>query len=165
MNDSLVPSRDDYEHRLLGWFKEAVEESDAFLHAQRGYNRIGDTINAVMSESSDLRSSSLSSVSSNHVGKIAEDLVSGLTEIKPFWEFKTGNQRYEKHTEIYGKCSQHVWLQAMLDMKFADVVKYSLAGGTGRRLDLRRRRDVSRRTPQTSSHRSGLFRCLSDLSW
>ena len=129
--EGTIPARDDYEYRLLGYFKEAIEESDAFLRAQKGYNRIPDAIAAVMGEQQDLRVSNLSSVTSNHVGKAALDLTAGLTDVKPFWEYKTFNKRYEAHTNVYGKVSQHLWLQGMLDLKFADVVKYSEAAGTG----------------------------------
>lgn len=131
MADSLVPTQDDSESRVLGYFKEALEEGDAFLHAQKNFNRISDTINAVMGDHQDLRVSNLSSTTSNHVGKLATDLVAGMTDIKPFWEYKTYNKRYESHTNVYGKASQHIWLQGMLDLKFADVVKYSISGGSG----------------------------------
>jgi hypothetical protein len=130
-NDSTAPPPSDYEHRLLGFFKEGIEEGDAFLRSQVGYNRIPESINGIMGQNQDLRVSNLSGVTSNHIGKIALDLVSGMTDVKPFFEFKTYNKRNEAHTSIYGKCSQHIWLQGMLDMKFADTVKYSLAAGSG----------------------------------
>lgn len=131
MTDSTLPNQDDYEHRLLGWFKDAIEEGDAFLQMQTGFAKIPDAIKAIMGEEKELRVSALSQTRSNHVGKIATDLTAGLTDVKPFWEFKTANKRFESHTNVYGKVSQHLWLQGMLDLKFADVVKYALAGGTG----------------------------------
>lgn len=130
-NDSFVPTSDDYEYRLLGWMKEAIEEGDAFLRAQKGYNKIAASINAIMGDESDLRVSNLSGTTSNHVAKIALDLVAALTDVKPFWEYKTSNKAWESHCDIYGKCSQHIWLQGGLDQKFSDVVKFALVGGSG----------------------------------
>lgn len=129
--DSFAPHADDYEFRLLGFFKEAMEEGDAFLKAQSGYNKIPEAISAIMGEQYEMRVPNLSSTQSNHVAKCALDLTAGLTDIKPFWEYKTHNKRFEQHTTLYGKVSQHVWRQGMLDMKFADVIKYALAAGTG----------------------------------
>src|SRR5262252_1312808 len=101
-DSSLAPPADqEYEHRVVGYFKEALEEGDAFLRAQKGYNRIGDTITSIMGEQQDLRVTSLSSVTANHVGKIALDITAGLTDVKPFWEYKTFNKRYEAHTTVY----------------------------------------------------------------
>lgn len=130
-DSTLPPPNGSYEGQLLGYFKEAIEEGDGFLKAQKGYNHIADSISDIMGEPQDLRVSNLSGVTSNHVGKIALDLCAGLTDVKPFWEYKTSNKRYESHTNIYGVVSQHIWLQSLLDLKFADVVKYSLVGGTG----------------------------------
>lgn len=130
-NDSFAPGKDDYPHRVIGFFKEAVEEGDAFLRAQVGYNKIAEAIAAIMSDNQDMRVSNLSGVSSNHVAKAALDLTAGMTDVKPFFEYKTYNKRYEKHSAMYGKAAQHIWLQGMLDMKFGDVVRYSEAGGTG----------------------------------
>jgi len=131
MAESLVPPQDASDYPLLEYFKTAIEEGDAFLLAQKGYNKIPEAINAIMGDNQDLRVANLSSVTSNHVGKLATDLVAGMTDVKPFWEYKTYNKRYEQHTNVYGKVSQHIWLQGMLDLKFADVVKYSIAGGSG----------------------------------
>src|SRR5215475_2846914 len=124
MSDSSLPGPDDYEYRLLGWFREAIEEGDGFLQAQNGYSKIPDAIKAIMGEEKELRVANLSQTRANHVGKLGTDLTAALTDIKPFWEYKTANKRYESHTNLYGKISQHIWLQQMLDLKFAEVVKF-----------------------------------------
>lgn len=130
-NDSFAPLSGDYEHRLLGFFREAIEEGDAFLRAQTGYTKIPESISAIMGQNQELRVSNLSGVTSNHFGKVALDLVAGVTEVRPFFEFKTHNKAFEGHSNLYGKVSQHIWLQGMIDMKFGDTVKYALAAGTG----------------------------------
>lgn len=131
-SDSLVPTRtEDYESRLIGWMNEATEEGDAFIRAQKGFDKIGESIDSIMGPPAELKVSSLSTTSANHVGKTALDLVAGMTDTKPFFEYQTHNKRWEKHTAVYGKCSQHWWLQRMIDLRFADVLKYALVAGTG----------------------------------
>jgi len=127
---STAPSSD-YEHQVLGYMKEALEEGDAFLRSQKGYNTITDTIKAIMAEDSTAKSSVLSQTSVNHVAKVATDLAAMCTDVKPFWEYRTKNERFKKHCEIIGQLSEHWYLNRTIDLKNADVIKYSLAAGSG----------------------------------
>lgn len=129
-DDKVPPSTDSYGYRVIGWCKEAIEEGDGFLRGQRGYNKIDQAISAIMSEESDLRSVSLSSTECNQVGKTFLDMTAGLTDVKPFWEYRTYNKRFESHCSIYGKLSEHAWLQRQMDMAFMGGIQYALAGGS-----------------------------------
>jgi hypothetical protein len=125
----LPPS--DYETQVLGYFKEALEEGEAFLRAQKGYTLAADTIKAIFGDVKTLQSSVLSQTSVNHVAKVATDLTAMCTDVKPFWEYRTRNDRFKKHCEILGQLSEHWWLNRLIDLKFADVIRYSLVAGTG----------------------------------
>jgi hypothetical protein len=120
------------EQSVLGWLREAVTEGESFLKSQKGYNRISETMDAVMGEQGLLeRSDRLSSTSANFLGKIALDLAAGMTDTKAFWEYRTFNPRYSDHADQFGKLAQHWYLQRFIDMRWADAIKYYLAGGTG----------------------------------
>src|SRR5215471_17805499 len=110
-DDKVPPSAENYGYRVIGYCKEAIEESDGFLRSQRSYNKIEESISAVMSETQDLRSATLSSTECNEVGKTFFDMTCGLTDIKPFWEYRTYNKRFESHSSIYGKLSQNCWTE------------------------------------------------------
>jgi hypothetical protein len=131
MANGLIPPQADYESQVLGYFKEALEEGEAFLRAQRGYNLIPETIKVIFGEPKPLQSNILSQTSVNHVAKVATDLTAMCTDIKPFWEYRTRNDRFKKHCEILGQLSEHWWLNRLIDLKFADVIRYSLVAGTG----------------------------------
>jgi len=128
-----IPStpQDGYEKYVIGWGKEAIEEGDAFLKAQEGYSKIEPSINAIMSKDEDFRASWLSGTRANQVAKIAGDLAALMTDIKPFWEFRTQNNRYEKQAIDFGKLSIHWFLQRQIDVRFTEVVKYWEVSGTG----------------------------------
>ncbi len=130
--DPPIPSLpdEDYEYRVLGWCNEAITEGDAFLKAQIGYDKIGETIAAVMGQNRDLKTSTLSLTTSNHIGKIAGDLAALMTDVKPFWDFRTYNPRFEKNAEIFGKLSSAWYLQRQIDVRFSECVKYWEVGGT-----------------------------------
>lgn len=112
-----------------GWIKEAIQEADGWLREQPGYNQIAPTMKAIYGQSPELRSSDLSSTKSNRLAKVATDMASHLTDIKPFWEFRTFNRSYERHADIYGKLSQHWYQQRMADMEMNQAIKYYLMAG------------------------------------
>ena len=127
---SYLPASD-YEVQVLGYMKEALEEGEAFLRAQKGYTLANDAMKAIFGDVKTLQSSVLSQTSVNHVAKVATDLTAMCTDVKPFWEYRTRNQRFKKHCEIFGQLSEHWWLNRLIDLKFADVIRYSLCAGTG----------------------------------
>jgi hypothetical protein len=127
---SGVPAAD-YQHRVIGWAKDAITESEAFLRAQPQYDRIAPTIMAINGEFDQPFGRVLSSTNLNRFGKIALNLVAGLTDTKPFWDYRTLNPRFKETAEILGKLSQHWWQGRMIDLRFADAIKYACAAGTG----------------------------------
>lgn len=116
-------------YNVLGWLREAVEEADGFLKGQFGYDKIQTTLDSVMGEKQDLRSSMLSSVNCNLTGKAFTDLCAGLTDVKPFFEYRTYNKRFEANTAIYSKLSTHCWTQRHMGLNFTGAIQYALAGG------------------------------------
>lgn len=126
--ESLPPS--DYEKGVLGYLNEWLEEGEPFLQAQTGYDRIQQGIDQVMGKTRDLKPSALSSTSLNQFGKCANDLASLMTDVKPFWEYRTSNSRYSTQQANMGKLATHWWLYRHQDQRLADIIKYCLVGGS-----------------------------------
>ncbi len=132
MSIPIAPTpTDGYEKDVTGWGMEAVEEGEAYVKAQKGYQKIQETLDVISSDDAEFRSGALSSTRSNHIAKIAGDLVALNTDIKPFWEYRTQNPKYEAQAVAYGKLSVHWYLQRQIDMRFAEVVRFWSIGGTG----------------------------------
>lgn len=129
-DDRVPPNNESYGYRVIGWCKEAIQEADDFLRSQTGYNKCDEAINAIMGVSGDMRSATLSSTECNLLSKTFFDMASGLTDIKPFWEYRTYNKRFENHCSIYGKLSQHAWTQRQMDMSFMYGMQYALSCGS-----------------------------------
>jgi len=130
MAENRVPGNvEHYGYKVVGWCKEAVEEGDGFLKSQIGYDKCDEAINMIMGENTDFRSASLSGTEINLTAKAHFDMTSGLTDVKPFWEYRTFNKRYEKHCDIYGKLSTHVWTQRQMDMSFYFATQYAITCG------------------------------------
>ena len=121
-----------YETKVLNWAMDAIQEGEAMVRAQYGYTKIQQTIEAVMGDLAvSPRPSDLSQTTANHISKICLDLSSGLTDTKPFWEFKTRNTKWQQNATNLNKLAEHWWTQRYIDLRFMDVIKYSLVGGTG----------------------------------
>lgn len=120
-----------YEKDLMGFLQEAIEQGDAYLKSQKGYDRAKESMDAVMGIDSELRTGWMSNTQANHVGKIALDLASMMTDTKPFWEYRTPPQSpYEQIGQNLGKLAGHWYTDSQIDMRQSDVIKYALTGGT-----------------------------------
>ena len=126
-----TPPNSEAQTYVLGWCREAVQEGESFLRQQSGFSQIGTLIDIIMGESRDMTPSSLSNVRDNRIGKIALDLASGLTDVRPFWDYRTFNKRFENQAEMLDKLSQSWWYNRFIDLKFMNCVQYTLAAGSG----------------------------------
>lgn len=129
--DLTVPQQE-HLSRVLGWANEATSEAENFLRSQYGYEKIPQMIANVMGDySSDVSQSALSDLVDNRLGKACDDLTAMLTDIKPFWDYKTSNKDFDGQADILKKLSLGWFLQRGVDMRFADVIRYNCVGGTG----------------------------------
>lgn len=129
-NEATAIPLESWERGVLGWLEEALEEGEASLKAEAGYDKTSQAIDGIMGKQRDLRPSSLSSTSLNQFGKCAQDLAALMTDVKPFWEYRTSNPRYSTHQANLGKLATHWWLYRHQDMRLMDVIKYALVGGS-----------------------------------
>lgn len=131
MNTQSLPS--DFS-RFLKWATEAIQEGDAFLKSQSGYELFADTIAAINGEyiGSEARPSTLlQSVTYNYMGKVALDMVAAQTDIKPFWDYKTYNHKFEQQAQIANKLATAWWMGRHVTLRFSDVIKHCLPMGSG----------------------------------
>jgi hypothetical protein len=124
------PALEEYQSKLLGWIQEGVEEGNDMIRAEPGYQKIDKAIQTIMGADRDLSRPDAVAPTTNRTGKIALDLASGLTDTKPFFEYRTYNQRYEKQGELSGKLAHAWWVNSMADQRFADGIKWNLAAGS-----------------------------------
>lgn len=124
-----TPPTDNQPDMVHGWIREAIEEGDAFLKQQPGFSKIDETMRAIFSPQKEFRSPHLSSTEDNRLAKVATDMAAHLTDIKPFWEYRTKNKKYERHQKIYGDLAYHWYTQRFIDLNLNEAVKYYLMAG------------------------------------
>jgi len=123
-----IASEDD--RKTLGWCQDALLEGEGFLKAQSGYDEIQSGMDAIMGIQTNNPLIKLSRARSNRTAKIASDLAALLTDTKVFWEYKTDNDKYDKHVEILGKRSTAWYYDRQIDMRFSDMARYWTVAGT-----------------------------------
>lgn len=122
----------EHERELLKWMQSAIEEGEAFLRSQKGYDKIQSTIDGIMGDSQDsARPGSLSQLNLNYFGKTALDLKAAETDIKPFFNFATKNARFDQQAQMAQKLAQTWWTRRIINMRLADIIAYANAAGTG----------------------------------
>jgi hypothetical protein len=130
----LVPmpgSQRTYESEVVGFVKECLNEGDAFLKSQKGYTHIQESMDAIFGDQMELRTDKLSSTTANHIGKIALDLASGMTDVRPFMEYETRNPEFQRQVDIFKGCGEYWWFRRSADMALCDTIKFAEAAGTG----------------------------------
>jgi len=136
MDSPLKPSKLPSQQNPRGihdWAQLAISEGQSFLQSQDGFDKIPEIIRHINGTQyeDNLRPQSISQINLNHTGKIALDLASSLTDIKPFFEYKTTNVRFQAQAQMGQKLASAWWTSRLIDLKFCDVIKYALAGGSG----------------------------------
>lgn len=128
----LTPPQEKHLSGVLGWCNEATQEAENFLRSQTGYDKIPSLIANVMGDySSDVQQSTLSDMVDNRIGKCCDDLTASLTDIKPFWDYRTNNKDFDNQADMLKKLSTGWFLQRSVDVRFADVIRYNCVAGTG----------------------------------
>lgn len=118
--------------RILDWVTEAVREGDGIVQTQKGYDHIEEMQKQILGENSSdlLRPGSFSRLNLNHFAETASDLAASLTDTKIFWEYKTPTERYQQQGQLAQSLATRWWVNRLIDLKFAGVVKYCLTEGS-----------------------------------
>src|SRR5882724_4981151 len=121
LKPSQIPTQEANDKAIIGWSSECIAEGEAFLTSQSGYEDISKIIEGIMGDSRGdlMRPSAMSGLSFNQLGKIGLDLVSSLTDIKPFFEYRVANTRFEPQAQMGQKLASAWWNRRNIDLKFS----------------------------------------------
>lgn len=136
MDSPLKPSKLPDQENPKGihdWAQLAISEGQSFLESQSGFSQINELIQQINGSyyEDKLRPNSISQLNLNHMGRVDLDLAASLTDIKPFWQYKSTNTRFEQQADMGQKLATAWWLGRNIDLKFASVIQYSLPAGSG----------------------------------
>ncbi len=115
----------------ISWILAAVHEGEAFLSAQFGFNQIDHAISVIQGENSAsrLKHKDLSHFNINLVGKVVGDNVASLTDIKPYFSYRTANEMFQAQADIFNNLAQSWWMNNFIDLKIAGAVQLAIPAG------------------------------------
>lgn len=129
-----APSEDQRRYHLgvLKWADEVLKEGDAFLRVQPGYDSIDQIISTINGDATDPlgRPSTHANLNINQFGKIALDLKAAECDIKPFWDYKTSNKRFEQQAQLAQKLAKSWWTRRFIGMRMNEALSYANAAAS-----------------------------------
>ena len=128
---NVPPKIEENDQLLLGWIDEALKSGLALLKREYTYSGIGPAIDYLNGNQASLRQSSLSRVTFNRLRKIAYEVVSSMTDVRPIWDYQTSNPKFKKQSEILNTIVRNWWRNNYCDRRLQDCLMYSVAGGSG----------------------------------
>ena len=130
MPDNQLPAENNAKD-TISWVLAAVQEGEAFLSAQFGYNQIDQAVSVIQGENANRRliHKDLSHFQINLVGKVVSDNVASLTDIKPYFSYRTSNPMFQAQADIFNNLAQSWWMTNFIDLKIAGAVQLAIPAG------------------------------------
>lgn len=121
--------------RVLGWLIEAEDEGDRINRDDPNYEKIDTAMRFVAGDQRTNtrrdRPGYLPWITLNESRKSVQAHTSTLTDLKPLFQYKTDNEKFQFQGHILNKRTVAWWVTRMTDMALGGVIKYALVGGTG----------------------------------
>jgi hypothetical protein len=119
------------EKSLLSFLQRKVNEGFTLLKRERAYEQMPTAIEFVEGKQEILRSRALSKVYSNRIRKIALEVASALTDVRPIWNYETYVPEFKKQADILTKLAKGWWKNGAVDRKLQSILLYAACGGSG----------------------------------
>jgi hypothetical protein len=120
-----------YERDVLQKVEGYVHSGQGWYRKEESYTQLGRTIASVNGRYDALKPRALSSVFDNRTGKIAFDIASALSEVRPIWTYSTYREQYKRQAEVFSKSARYWWKKVAGDRALLYAVLHALAGGSG----------------------------------
>lgn len=133
----MAPSRG-FSRAIIKWGLQKAKEGDHLLRQLEGYDLIEACLDemgprkVLIARQGLERGPDLATTASNRIKKVLTEWVSAQTDIKPFWEIKTFNHKYDWQAENIGKLSTWWYTNSHADQRgLATALRWASIGGTG----------------------------------
>jgi hypothetical protein len=127
-----------FSRAIIKYGLEKSKEGDQLLRELSGYDLIQHCLDQMGSRkvaaSLDKleRGPELATTTSNRLKKVLCEWVGAQTDIKPFWEIKTFNHKFDQQAENAGKLSTWWYTNSHADQRgLATALRWAAVGGTG----------------------------------
>jgi len=127
-----------FSRSIIRYGLEKAQQGDHLLQQTPGYDLIQPCLDQILSRKQSAilrgldRPSELATTTSNRMGKVLREYVAAQTDIKPFWEIKTYNHKFDQQAEVCGKLSTWWYTNSHADQRgLATALRWASVAGTG----------------------------------
>lgn len=113
------------ESSILEILKSLKEEGEAFNKADPSLAKIDDVMRYIQGEQNS------PGFILNQLKKVVNTHVSALTDMRPLFAWKTFNPNYAQQSYLLNQLTVIWWVNSVADEALAEIIQYSLAGGSG----------------------------------
>lgn len=128
---AVPPATAQAEDVLLGWLRKQVSYGLTLLKQEKAFNEIDQSIRFVNGDQFPIRSKAADKSCDNRLRKILQETVSCLTDVRPIWNYETGDDTYKKQAEILNKLARGWWKNTLADRRLQSTLTWSGVGGSG----------------------------------
>lgn len=116
---------------LLGRLNEGRTQGETFIQSQRGYEDMDGAIDIIAGNQGPRRPASLSRISPNVLKRNVREIVASLSNIRPMWNFKNDNRKFDSHTAILNKLLHYWYLHTFADRAIRKALQYAAVQSRG----------------------------------
>lgn len=117
--------------RLTAWIAEAVQDGEAFMRMQTGWNFVDASHRIMADKGFDELPPTLSKASDNFVKRGVRELVGTLSNPRPLASFKADNPDFATQADIVNKGYLHWYNACFVDRSIRSSLQYAAVEGTG----------------------------------
>jgi len=128
-NNFLCPPRDASEENRLAFLKEAVREAENFIKTQPGISNLQLAKDAIAGIGDTKISDSLSKVKVNLEKRLIRDIVSTMSNLRPFWQYSNDNPQLDHQAEVLNKLALSWYQTTCADRQIKKWCQYAILGG------------------------------------
>lgn len=126
-----IPPREAADTDILGWLKEGVQDSAAYLAQQRPAEDLKIAFDIISGKDSDRVPAGQSDVRSNRMKRQAREIVGTLADLNPLWQYGTDNSEYTPQGIVLNKCAMAWWHNTHAARGIRSALQYAVVAGTG----------------------------------
>lgn len=131
MDPTLPPATAQAEDFILGWLKKQASYGLTILKQEKAFNELDQSIRFVNGDQFPIRAKANDKSCDNRLRKILQETVSTLTDVRPIWNYETGDEQYKKQAEILNKLARGWWKNTLADRRLQSTLTWSCVGGSG----------------------------------
>lgn len=131
LSEDISISRELYERQLLSQIKGWASGGLSALKKEKAYVEMQKAIDYIDGKQVGSRSKSISTVYSNRLKKVALEVASAMTDVRPIWNYETTIEGLKKQGELFNKLARAWWRNGKVDRKLQSILLFACAGGSG----------------------------------